>query len=138
MTELENELVKFQIIDGILFSEFKDRIDIDNEVAQKLIELRHQISNNKKQYWCFDFNGVKSYTQEAHNYAGMHGQELLHACATVVDPKMNEFIANFFMVLKLPRVPMRVFADKKEAVNWLHELKRKNEEKHVWSPLKKY
>lgn len=138
MTLLENELIRFQIVDDILFSQFKSPIDINKDRVMELIELRHTISQNKKQYWCCDFTGLKSYTQEAHNYAGTYGQELLHACATVVDPQMNKFIANFFMVIKLPRVPMRVFADKKEAVNWLKELKSKNEEKHVWSPLKKY
>jgi hypothetical protein len=135
MMEMENEIIRFQMVDDILYSEFKKSVVITAENARDLIHLRHQISRSKKQYWCIDLKGVKSYTNEAHEYADKHGQEFLYACATVTHSHIAKFITNFFLVVKRPKVPLKVFTHKEDAMRWLHEMKQKNETK--WPNWKK-
>lgn len=124
---LENEDVKFQIIDEILFTEFKKKLAITKYNIPEIIDLRHKISANQKQYWCLDFNGVKSYSKEAQEYASIYGQDFLFACATIANTHFAKFMINFFLIVKKPKVPLKVFTQKEDAVKWLIEQKRKNE-----------
>lgn len=128
MKELENDFVKFWIEDGILYSQFKKPIIVNLERIKALIDLRTEISVGKKQYWCYDFKGIESYDKEARDYAESHGQDNLHACAAVFHSHIAKFTLNTFMLLKKPVVPLKGFTQKKDAVNWLNEIKKKNEQ----------
>lgn len=127
MKEVENDFIKFWIEDNILYSQFKKPTDGTIENIKAIIDLRNAISDNKKQYWCYDFNGIKSYDKEARDYAEKNGQEHLYACAAVLNSHISKFILNAFMRLKNPIVPLKGFTKKKDAINWLNELKEKNE-----------
>ncbi|EJL59496.1 DUF7793 family protein [Flavobacterium sp. CF136] len=128
MKEVENDFIKFWIEDNILYSQFKKPTDGTIENIKAIIDLRTKISDNKKQYWCYDFNGIKSYDKDARDYAEKNGQEHLAACAAVLNSHISKFILNAFMTLKKPIVPLKGFTKKNEAVNWLNELKKKNEQ----------
>lgn len=127
MRSIENDFMKFWIEDGILFSEFKKETDGTLENIKALIDLRTAISEGEKQYWCYDFKGIKPYDKAARDYADKFGQDDLYACAAVLDSHISKFIINAFIKLKKPKVPLRGFKKKEEAVYWLEELKRKNE-----------
>ncbi|RVT73155.1 hypothetical protein EOD40_14955 [Flavobacterium sufflavum] len=128
MKEVENDFIKFWIEDGILFSQFKKITNGNLENIKAIIDLRHEISDGKKQYWCYDFNGIKSYEKDARDYADQYGQDYLYVCAVVLNSHITKFILNTFMMLKNPVVPLKGFTKKEDAVNWLNELKRKNEQ----------
>lgn len=124
MKELENDFIKFWIEDGILYSQFKKSTDGTLENIKEIIDLRKQISDGQKQYWYYDFNGIKSYDKEARDYAEKNGQEYLYGCAVVLNSHIAKFILNTFITLKKPAVPLRGFTDRNDAVNWLTELKK--------------
>lgn len=128
MKEVENDFIKFWIEDDILYSQFKKPTDGTLENIKAIIDLRNEISGNSMQYWCYDFNGIKSYDKEARDYADKNGQGHLYACAAILNSHIAKFILNAFMLLKKPTVPLKGFVDKKEAINWLNELKKKNKE----------
>nr|WP_314897437.1 hypothetical protein [uncultured Flavobacterium sp.] len=127
MKEVENDFIKFWIEDNILCSQFKKPTDGTIENIKAIIDLRNEISDDKKQYWCYDFNGIKSYDKDARDYAEKNGQEHLYACAAVLNSHIAKFILNAFMILKKPTVPLKGFTKKNDAINWLNELKEKNE-----------
>jgi hypothetical protein len=127
MKEVENDFIKFWIEDNILYSQFKKPTDGTIENIKAIIDLRNEISDDKKQYWCYDFNGIKSYDKDARDYAEKNGQEHLYACAAILNSHIAKFILNAFMILKKPTVPLRGFTKKNDAINWLNELKKKNE-----------
>jgi hypothetical protein len=127
MKEVENDFIKFWIEDNILYSQYKKPTDGTIENIKAIIDLRNDISDDKKQYWCYDFNGIKSYDKDARDYAEKNGQEHLYACAAILNSHIAKFILNAFMILKKPTVPLRGFTKKNDAINWLNELKEKNE-----------
>lgn len=131
MEVLENEFVKFWFRDSILMSEYTKPTDLTIENAKDLIRLRHEISCNKKQYWCYDFKNVVSYSKEVRDYADKHGQEYLYACGAVVHSHITKFILNTFMKLKNPKIPLKAFTSKEDAVSWLKQLKAENEAKGI-------
>lgn len=126
--ESENDFIKFWIEKDILYSQFKKPTEVTIEKIKAIIDLRHQISDGKSQYWCYDFNGVKSYDKQARDYAAQYGQDHLYACAVVLNSHVTKFILNSFMLLKKNTVPLKGFTKKEDAVNWLKEFKKK--EKH--------
>lgn len=127
MKEVENDFIKFWIEDNILYSQFKKPTDGTIDNIKAIIDLRHQISDDKKQYWCYDLNGIKSHDKDARDYAEKNGQEHLYACAAILNSHIAKFILNTFTMLKNPTVPLKGFTKKNDAINWLNELKENNE-----------
>lgn len=121
--QLENDFIRFWIEDGILHSEFKTQTTVDLEKIKVVVDLRTEISDGEKQYWCYDFNRIKAYNKEARDYADKKGQEDLYACAVVFNSHIAKFTLNAFMKLKNPLIPLKGFTKKEEAVKWLNELK---------------
>ena len=127
MNVVENDFIKFWFEDGLLCSAYKVPVDIDLEKAKQTIALRHEISNNQKQYWCYDIALLNSFSKDSRDYADKHGQELLYACATTVNSHLTKFMFNTFLKLKGSKIPMKVFTKRDEAIKWLLEIKAKNE-----------
>lgn len=121
--KLENDFIKYWIEDGILYSEFTTQTDVDIEKIKAVIDLRTEISDGEKQYWCYDFDRIKSYNKEARDYADKHGQEYLYACAVIFNSHIAKFTLNAYMKLKNPLIHLKGFTKKEEAVKWLNELK---------------
>ncbi|WPR72615.1 hypothetical protein SLW70_05620 [Flavobacterium sp. NG2] len=128
MKVVENDFVKFWIEDDILYSKFKKPINGTKETLKKIIDLRTEISEGKKQYWCYDFNGIKSHDKAARDYADKYGQDHLYACAVVLNTLIAKIILNTFILMKKPIVPLKGFTSKEEAIIWLRELRKKNEQ----------
>lgn len=128
MTELENEFIRFWVADGILFSEFKCELNMDLDIIQKVIESRHTISNKANQYWVYDVKKVKSFPKECRDYVDIYGQDFLYGCAAIIDSHIQKFLFNTFMKLKKSKVPFQAFTNKEKAVEWLLEIKEKNEQ----------
>jgi hypothetical protein len=132
MKKLENEYLECWIEnDGILYSKFKYPIDMKLDIMKSFIELRHELSEGKHQYWCYIANGVKSYPKESRDYSAIHGQDYLHACACVVSSHITKFIFNAFSKINKPRIPFKAFKSKEAAVEWLLALKKQNEAKGI-------
>ena len=126
---IENKFIKYYFEGDILVSEYKIPIDIDVQFSREVIKLRKEISANKSQYWCYDITNIKSMDVDSRNYADMYGQELLCACAVVVNSQITQFIFNVFLKLKSPKGPFRSFSKKDEAIVWLKRIKATNERK---------
>ena len=125
MSEVENDYVKFWLHDGLLFSKHKKTTSMGLKEVKETIELRHQISNNRSQYWCMDINHLIFASNEAHDYIDKNGQDLVQACAVVVNSFLAKFIVDVFMNVKKPRVPMKIFSSEERGVKWLKEMQDK-------------
>lgn len=129
MEMVENEYARFWFENGVLINELKDPIEIDVEIMTKLIELRHEISNNTFQYWCMDGTKIVSLNKEARDHAEKYGQDFIYANAMIVNSHITKFIFNMYVKLKSPGFPFQVFTDRKKGVEWLLEIKLKDEKK---------
>jgi len=127
MKEIENEYVKFWFEDGILMNKLKKPIHVNLEIMKELVELRHQISDNKCQYWLMYGVNLQSINKESRDYADVHGQDFIYATAALVNSHIAKFMFNTFVKLKTTNFPFKAFTSKEKAVAWLKELKEKNE-----------
>ncbi|MFM7021751.1 MAG: hypothetical protein ACKOXB_02150 [Flavobacteriales bacterium] len=126
MKTAENELIKYWIEDGILHNKIKEPMVMDLDNIKKVIALRHEISAGEKQYWCFNFDGIKSYTKEGRDYADLHGQDYLYGTAAIVNSHITMYLVNIFIKIKNPTIPFRAFKNTADGVAWLNDLRNKN------------
>jgi hypothetical protein len=127
MTELENEFIRFWVVDGILYSKFKRKVNFDLDIIKKLIETRHTISNNANQYWCYDVKEASGFPKECRDYVDVYGQDFLFACALVINSHIQKFLFNAFLKLKKSKIPFQAFTNNEKATEWLMEIKEMNE-----------
>jgi hypothetical protein len=130
--EIKSDIASFWFSNGILYSKFKEGLNINLITAKRLIEMRHEISNEKKQYWCYDTQGVKSYPKESRDYSEIHGQDYLHAAAIVVRSHITIFMFNAFSKINKPKIPFKAFRTEEDAVAWLRKIKSDNEAKGIF------
>lgn len=128
MKEIENDFMKFWVEDGILFSKYKKDTVLDLKTVTELIQMREKISVEKNQYWLYDLAGIKSNTNEARHYVGEHGHNFLNACAIIVDSYVTKFMFTSYEKFKSPDFPFASFTNREEALQWLFEIKEKNEQ----------
>lgn len=121
---IKNECIEFWLENGILFSRFKEGVEVDLEKMKVVVKMREKISGGEKQYWLYDITNVKNITKEARDYADSHGQNYLHAVTVLVNSHITKFIFNTYTKLKKPIMPFHVFTNKEKALVWLQRLKQ--------------
>lgn len=127
MKELENDFIKFWIENGILFSRFKKPTELNLDTVKLTIEMREKISGGQKQYWLYDITNLKTVTKEARNYASKHGEDFIQANAVLVNSYISKFIFTAYSKLSRPNFPFLCYTKKEQAIDWLLEMKAKNE-----------
>jgi hypothetical protein len=126
MEEVENDYVRYWFENGILMNELKRPTHITLDIMKELIELRHQFSNHKHQYWCMDSGRIKSVNREAMVYAEKYGQDYIYANGIIVNSHLAMTFYNVFMILKNSKIPFKFFTKREKAIKWLMEMKAKN------------
>jgi hypothetical protein len=126
MKEIENKYIKFWFEEGLLISELKNPVHVTLELMIEFIELRHRISDDEHQYWCFNGTKFLSLSNDARDYADKYGQDLIFACAFVVNSQFSRAVFNTYVKLKKPKIPFLSFTKKEKAIKWLLEIKEKN------------
>lgn len=127
MKELENDFIKFWIENGILFSRFKQATELNIDTVKETIEMREKISGGQYQYWLYDITNLKTVTKEARNYATQYGEDFIYANAVLVNSYISKFIFTTYLKLSKPAFPFLCFTKREKAVEWLLEIKAKNE-----------
>lgn len=126
MESIENENIKFWVQDNTLFSKFKKNISLNKHNVKEIIELRHTISKNEKQYWCCHINDLQHFSKDGQQYAAEYGQEFIHACGVVIYSHLAKFFINVFIRVQKPHVPIKYFTAENKALQWLEEQRKKN------------
>jgi hypothetical protein len=117
--QIENEFVKIWIEDEVLFMIYKKE-QIDLPYAKNVVETRLKISNGRSYPVFVDLNKVKGVTKDARGFlAGKEAADLISASALWGIHEMIKMLANFYLALNKPDVPVKFFNDKQKALEWL-------------------
>ena len=123
MKLLIGKYIKFWIEDEIVIGEPLKAQTYDLNIVREAIELRHEISDNKDQYVCFDIRKITNYEKEAIDYVQKHGKDFILAYAIVVDSSFTKFFMNVTSVLQNSPLKFKAFRKKEDAIEWLKSLK---------------
>lgn len=125
---IENNFVKFWFENDILISEFQKNTELNLDSIKQVIAMREKISGGQKQYWVYDISNLKTVTKEVRDYAERYGQDYLFCIAVQVNSHVTKFMFNTYLKLNKPDFPFLVFSKREKAVEWLMDMKAKNEQ----------
>ncbi|MCB1191875.1 MAG: STAS/SEC14 domain-containing protein [Leptospiraceae bacterium] len=110
--------------EGIIHSLFDPQTSDTLETAKENIEADKQLAEGKQLPLLVDIRNLKSQSREAQNYyADEEALKVLSACAILIDSGLSKVIGNFFIAVKKPKLPTRLFTSESEALQWLRQFK---------------
>jgi hypothetical protein len=117
----ENEYVVITIKDGILYLTYKKKI-LDLECAKNVVESRLTLSNGFTYPLFVDIANVKTTTAEARSYTSKgDAEKLISATALWGISPVTKLMANIFLAVQKPKIPVKFFTDKALALKWLKQ-----------------
>lgn len=112
--ELEDEILRLTYKPGILTL----------EIAKEVVKSRKEFTNNASYPNLVMQTGLTKVEKEARDYlSSEEGSEGVSAGAILTNSAFQMTLANFFLKVSRPRVPARMFTDKKQAIQWLSNYK---------------
>ncbi|MGZ5243479.1 MAG: DUF7793 family protein [Bacteroidia bacterium] len=116
----ENNYIKAWYDNNIVFAEFKIN-KLDLEAAKQTVMLRLGMVQGVNHLVLIDAQNVKTITKEARDYfASDEGTKFIIASALVLDSTVGKILGNFFLQISRPKVPLRLFTNKGDALEWLN------------------
>ncbi len=120
-TILENDLVSFELKDGILYGKYKVA-EIDIETAKIATVFRRQITGDMAIPSIADISLVKTVSKEAREFiSSPQAGEDLSALAVIMNNPVARTMGNFFLKFHQPKYPFRFFTDIDEATTWIKQ-----------------
>jgi hypothetical protein len=124
MKQIETQDVFFSIENDILFCSYKKQIEIDINIAKRIIKDRVEFTEGKLYPILIDFTNMHSVTKEARDYmndpeGGLKG---LLGGAFLSNSLVTTLFVNLYLTINKPTIPAKFFTKKAEALNWLKEL----------------
>lgn len=120
MVGYEDEDVRIEIKDGIMWSTIKKGVVIDQKVGSKIIRERIKFSKGKSYPLLSDSLGAKYWTLYSRNKDMTDQTYYLVTCIAIVLP--TEFAVKLWdsaAEVSPPTVPIKLFFDLEEAEAWL-------------------
>jgi hypothetical protein len=106
--------------DGIVDVLFNRNVILDVPLQMLLLNIYQEITERKKHPFLFEaFEGVKVTREAKLNALRIEDEAPGSAYAVVASNIGYYIIANFYLKVKRPKMPFRVFSKKEEAVDWL-------------------
>lgn len=107
-----------------MYCQFKnDKLDL--KTAKECVQLRLDVTKDRILPTLIDATNIKSISKEARDYFGSdEGSKNIAASALIINSIVGKFMSNFFLQINKPKVPIRVFTDRKDAVSWLRQFEK--------------
>lgn len=104
--------------DGIARTKVKANVEV---VLEDAIENSAAVNSFDKINYTLivDSRQVKTISKGARDYFSMNGRNSkVVAFAIIIGSPLSKMVANFFMGLNKPRVPMKIFNNESKAIEW--------------------
>jgi hypothetical protein len=104
----------------VVFSVFREGIQLDEWHVRELLETASKLSNNKPYLLLSDVPGFLSISSGARAIASSKAESpQIVANAVLINNLAIKLVANFFARYNQPHFAFKVFTDRKKAMDWL-------------------
>lgn len=109
--------------DGIVRTQVKLKIDIGITEAKENSELVNRLIGKNKAPLIVDNREIKSISKEARDHFSISNRESsVSAIAIIIDSSLSRMVANFYLGINKPKVPVKLFNQEELAVKWCKEI----------------
>jgi hypothetical protein len=120
MKEKEGKYVYLSQEGDILIARYKAGLHIDLEAAQSIIDDRLTFTKNKDVPVLLLDSGLVKMDKNARDFMSSdEGIRGLRSIAIILTSVVNSMLLNFLLKISRPGLPVKVFTDKKLAMDWL-------------------
>ena len=111
----------------VVFMEYTKKLKVDLVIAKELVANRLDFTLGKKHYCIIDFSNINYFNHEAKTYmqSPEGGAKNIIAGAFISSNLVATVLAHIF-IRKIKDVPTKFFSNKKDALQWIKELKNEN------------
>ena len=125
-TTFEGVHASYTLDQGILIIDVNLEIPMNLEIAKQVVSERLRFTNNIAYPVLMRYHKFKLGDKESRDYMSTHGIRGVAAGAFVTKSMIIKNFFNFFINLKKPAVPSKIFSSDEEALRWLQQFKNEN------------
>ena len=113
--ELENSILTVKVIDGL---------KVDKSMMKQILEDAVSFTNFEKYYAIIDLtNNIESTFESRNYYAENELNKFRLADAFIVNSLYIQSLTNFYLKIKKPIIPSKMFNDIESAKKWVYSMK---------------
>lgn len=106
--------------DGIIYVVFNKNIELDISLQMLLLNIYKEVADGRSHPFLFEaFEGISVTKEARENAIRIEGEAPGCAYAVIAKTLPYKLIANFYLKVRKPKTPYKVFSKKKDAVEWL-------------------
>jgi len=122
---LDTPYVHFELQDDLLICTYKKGLKINLSMVREIIKTRLEFQEYKPVVALIYNQGVMKMDKKAREHlASDEGIEGIIAAAFVIGSPFTSFMANFFVSVNKPKMPVRIFTNAKDALKWLDKFRK--------------
>ena len=122
---LDTPYVYYELRGDLLVVTYKKDLKVNPEMAKEIIKERHEFTNNRPVVLLVYNQGVVRMDKKAREYLSSgDGVKGIIAAGIVVGSPFTSFMANFFVSVNKPKMPVRVFSNSEDALTWLQKFRK--------------
>jgi len=123
---ISNNAIEIKIEDGVVLGIFLDGASIDFNVAKDCIRIRLLLQDKKIMPLLLDIRNLKELSKPARDLlASSEGLKAISAGALLTDKSFFlHTLGSIFFRLSKPKIPHKMFHDRKQAIAWLKKFKK--------------
>lgn len=123
MKQFENDQIRMEVDDGILYATYKSGLKLSLEDARSIVNHRLELLEGQKLPVLIIDSGVVSMDKSARDYlSSEEGISGLKAAAIIENSLFSKMLINFFLRLTNPKIQVKAFNNKEEALKWLKNI----------------
>jgi hypothetical protein len=114
--------IDFEIENGVLIGTYKPNVLITLKYAKEIVAARIAFMDGGQMPILILNQGIIKMDKDARDYlASAEGIEGLKCAAILLDSNFISITVNFFLKVTKPKLLVKTFTDKQEALNWLQD-----------------
>jgi hypothetical protein len=122
---LDTPYVYYELQGDLMIGTYKKDLKINLEIAKEIVKVRQDFANHTPVVGLIYNQGVVKMDKKAREYlASDDGVKGIIAAAIVVGSPFTTFLANFFVSVNKPKMPVRVFSNAPDALKWLQRYRK--------------
>jgi hypothetical protein len=114
--------IDFEIENGVLIGTYKPSVLVTLKHAREIVAARIAFMDGEQMPILILNQGIIKMDKDARDYlASAEGIKGLKCAAILLDSNFISFTVNFFLKVTKPKLLVKTFIDKKEALTWLSD-----------------
>jgi hypothetical protein len=122
----ESSFVSYRVENALLIATYPEALKIDLEAARFIVHHRLKFTNGVIYPTLLYARHLRAVDKAARDYFAAEGTKGMSALAIIVENFISVVATKLFVTFSKPQIPIKVFKDAEQAVEWLSQFKARS------------